>query len=226
MKAIDFKKLKQILPKVPGILRKKEYFNAGVLIPLVWHKDEYHFLFEKRGAKIRQGSEICFPGGEYDSGSDKTLLETAVRETEEELGIGKERIKVIGKIDILVGNMGVTVDPFLAEIKIKNLEELKPDKDEVEKIFLLPVSYFYETPPQTYYLRLEVHPYYTNVKGEKIELFPAKELELPEKYLAPWTAGKHKVFAWRTEEGTIWGITAALIHEVVSKIKLSDEGII
>jgi len=222
MRTIDFDKLKQVLPKIPGILRKKEYFNAAVLIPLVWYNEEYHFLFEKRGAKIRQGSEICFPGGEFDAGSDKSLLETAIRETMEELGVKKDKIKVIGKIDILVGNMGVTVDPFLAEIKINNIDELSPDKDEVEKVFLIPVSYFYGTPPETYYLKLEVHPFYTNINGEKIDLFPAKELDLPEKYLAPWTAGKHKVFAWRTKEGTIWGITAALINEVITKIKVSE----
>src|ERR1039457_1288617 len=224
MRTIDFEKLKHVLPKIPGILRKKEYFNAAVLIPLVWYNEEYHFLFEKRGAKIRQGSEICFPGGEYDPESDKTLLQTAVRETMEELGVKREKIKVTGKIDILVGNMGVTVDPFLAEIKINSIEELNPDKDEVEKIFLIPVSYFYETPPETYFLKLEVHPYYTIMNGEKIDLFPAKELDLPEKYLNPWTAGKHKVFAWRTKEGTIWGITAGLIFEVISKIKLSEIG--
>lgn len=224
MKNIDFEKLKNVLPKKPGILRKKEYFNAAVLIPLVLYNEEYYFLFEKRGAKIRQGSEICFPGGEYDPDSDKSLLETAIRETMEELGIKRGKIKVIGKVDILVGNMGVTVDPFLSVIKINNIEELKPDKDEVEKIFLLPVSYFYETPPETYYLKLEVHPYYTTMNGEKIDLFPAKELDLPERYLAPWTAGKHKVYAWRTKEGTIWGMTAALIYEVINKIKLSEEG--
>lgn len=224
MKNIDFEKLKNVLPKKPGILRKKEYFNAAVLIPLVLYNEEYYFLFEKRGAKIRQGSEICFPGGEYDPDSDKSLLETAIRETIEELGIKRGKIKVIGKVDILVGNMGVTVDPFLSVIKINNIEELKPDKDEVEKIFLLPVSYFYETPPETYYLKLEVHPYYTTMNGEKIDLFPAKELDLPERYLAPWTAGKHKVYAWRTKEGTIWGMTAALIYEVINKIKLSEEG--
>jgi peroxisomal coenzyme A diphosphatase NUDT7 len=223
MKTISIEKIKLVLPKIPGILRKKEYFNAAVLIPLVWHNEEYHFLFEKRGAKIRQGSEICFPGGEYDPNTDKTLLETAIRETIEELGVTKRQIKIIGKIDVLVGNMGVTVDPFLAEIKIREIEELKPDEDEVEKIFLIPVSYFYETPPEAYFLKIEVHPYYTTMNGEKVDLFPAKELDLPEKYLTPWTAGKHKVFAWRSKEGTIWGITAALISEVISKIKLSEE---
>jgi peroxisomal coenzyme A diphosphatase NUDT7 len=223
MKTIDFEKLKQVLPKVPGILRKKEYFNSSVLIPLVWHNDEYHFLFEKRAAKIRQGSEICFPGGENDVDLDKSSFDTAIRETIEELGVKKENINFIGHMDILVGNMGITVDPFIAEISISGIDELKPDKEEVEKVFLLPISYFYKTPPEIYYLKLQVHPFYTTENGEKIDLFPARELELPEKYLTPWTAGKHKVLAWRTAEGTIWGMTAALISEVISKIKLSEE---
>lgn len=224
MKTINFEKLKQVLPKIPGILRKKEYFNSAVLIPLVWHNEEYNFLFEKRAAKIRQGSEICFPGGEHDPESDKSLFDTAVRETIEELGVKEDKIVFIGKTDILVGNMGVTVDPFLAEIKINSIDELNPDKDEVEKVFLIPISFFYKTPPEIYYLKLQVHPYYTTENGEKIDLFPAKELDLPEKYLNPWTAGKHKVMAWRTNEGTIWGMTAALISEIISKIKLSEEG--
>jgi peroxisomal coenzyme A diphosphatase NUDT7 len=222
MKNIDFDKLKRVLPEKPGILRKQEYFNSAVLIPVVKYNDVYHFLFEKRGAKIRQGSEICFPGGEYDPEVDRSLLDTAIRETVEEVGIKKEDINIIGKIDVLVGNMGVTVDSFIAEFNIDSFNDLNPDKDEVEKIFLLPISFFYDTIPETYYLKLQVHPYYTTENGEKIDLFPAKDLNLPEKYLTPWTAGKHKVIAWRTKEGTIWGMTAVLISEVISKIKLSE----
>jgi 8-oxo-dGTP pyrophosphatase MutT (NUDIX family) len=221
MEKIDLVELKKALPVVPGILRKKEYFNSAVLIPLVKINGEYNFLFEKRGAKIRQGSEICFPGGEYDHTMDKNFLETAIRETIEELGVTGEDITIIGNIDILVGSMGLTIDPFLAELRVKNIEDLQFDKDEVEKIFLIPVSFFYDTSPETYYLKTEVHPYYTTENGERIDLFPAKELELPERYLKPWGGGKHKVIAWRTAEGTIWGITAALIFEVISKIKLS-----
>jgi peroxisomal coenzyme A diphosphatase NUDT7 len=222
MKNINLEKIKRVLPEIPGILRKKEYFNSAVLIPLVKYKDEYHFLFEKRGAKIRQGSEICFPGGEYDPKSDKSFLETAIRETKEELGVKEEDISIIGKLDILIGNMGVTVDPFLAEVRIKDTGDLTFDKNEVEKVFLIPISYFYDTKPEIYYLKMQVHPYYTTENGERIDLFPAKDLDLPEKYLSPWTAGKHKVIAWRTNEGTIWGMTAALISEVISKIELSD----
>ena len=223
MEKIDFKELKKLLPEVPGILRKREYFNSAVLIPLVKVKDEYNFLFEKRSAKIRQGSEICFPGGEYDPETDKNLLGTAIRETIEEVGVTGEDISIIGNIDVLVGGMGVTVDPFLAEIRIGNFDELKFDRHEVEKIFLIPVSFFYDTPPEVYYLKTEVHPYIINESGERTDLFPAKELELPERYLKPWGGGKHKVYAWRTPEGTIWGITALLIREVISKIHESED---
>lgn len=224
MEKIDFNKLRKELPEVPGILRKGEYFNSAVLIPLVKVKDEYNFLFEKRSAKIRQGSEICFPGGENDPEKDKNLFGTAVRETIEELGVAEEDISIIGNIDVLVGGMGVTVDPFLAEIRIKNIDKLQYDKNEVEKIFLIPVSFFYDTPPEIYYLKTLVHPYYINETGERIDLFPAKELDLPERYLKPWGGGRHKVYAWRTPEGTIWGITAALITEVIAKIRLSKKG--
>jgi 8-oxo-dGTP pyrophosphatase MutT (NUDIX family) len=222
MKKIELNKLKKALPEVPGILRKKDYFNSAVLIPLVKQNDEYYFLFEKRNAKIRQGSEICFPGGEHDREYDNSFLDTALRETIEELGINREDISIIGNVDILVGSMGITVDPFLAEIKINNIDEIPFDKEEVEKIFLIPLSYFYDTLPETYFLKMEVHPYYLTENGERIDLFPAKELDLPERYLKPWGGGKHKVIAWRTKEGTIWGMTAALINEVISKIKLSE----
>lgn len=222
MKKLDLNKLKKTLPEVPGILRKNEYFNSAVLIPIVKQNDEYYFLFEKRNAKIRQGSEICFPGGEHEHESDISFLDTAIRETIEELGIKKEDISIIGNIDVLVGSMGITVDPFLAEIRINNLEDIQFDKEEVEKIFLIPLSYFYDTQPETYFLKMEVHPYYMTENGERIDLFPAKELELPERYLKPWGGGKHKVIAWRTKDGTIWGMTAALIYEVVAKIKISE----
>jgi 8-oxo-dGTP pyrophosphatase MutT (NUDIX family) len=75
----DLKKLVNNLPSSPGILRKDEFFNSAVIIPLIYLNDEYHFLFEKRAANIRQGGEICFPGGEYDPRLDKNFSDTAIR---------------------------------------------------------------------------------------------------------------------------------------------------
>jgi coenzyme A diphosphatase NUDT7 len=225
VKKFDLNKLRQILPANPGILRKEEYFNSAVLIPLVEIIGEYHFLFEKRSEKIRQGGEICFPGGEHDAGNDKSFKETAVRETIEELGIKKESIKIIGALDTLIGPMGVTVDSFIAEVKITNLNDLQIDKTEVEKVFTVPVSFFMENPPEIFHVRLEVHPSFIDEHGNKVELLPVKELKLPDKYANPWGGRKRKVFVYKVNGEVIWGITAALVYEVIEKIKIiTNEG--
>jgi 8-oxo-dGTP pyrophosphatase MutT (NUDIX family) len=120
MKEINFNLLKEKLPDYPELIDKDEYFNAAVLIPFVKIKNKYHLLFEKRAANIRQGGEVSFPGGEFDKELDKSLEETAVRETIEELRIKKEKIKVIGRLGILMVP-GVVVNAFIAEVKIENV---------------------------------------------------------------------------------------------------------
>lgn len=207
------------LPEVPGILRKDEFFNSAVIIPFVLIGDEYHLLFEKRAANIRQGGEICFPGGEYDPKYDRNFTDTALRETIEELGIDRERINVLGILDTVIGPMGVTVDSCIATLNIKNIDELNFDRTEVEKVFLVPVSYFLDNPPEEYFVQLMVHPHYMDDKGNTVHLLPSKELELPEKYNRPWLAGKRKIFVYKLKEGVLWGLTAALVREIIHRLQ-------
>lgn len=211
-------KLLKKLPECPGILARERFFNSAVLVPLVFMDDEFHLLFEKRAAAIRQGSEICFPGGMHDPGTDNNCIETAVRETVEELGISKDRIEVIGRFDTLVASMGATVDPVLAIISINHPSELIINSSEVEEAFLLPVSYFKENPAESYKVRLIVEPFYTDKNGNEITLFPAKELGLPEIYHKPWGKAIHRILVYKTPKGTIWGITAEIIHDLIEKI--------
>ncbi|HKI78487.1 MAG TPA: CoA pyrophosphatase [Ignavibacteriaceae bacterium] len=206
------------LPRNPGIIGKDEYFNSAVLIPLALIDNEYHFLFEKRAASIRQGGEICFPGGEYDEKTDKDFLETAIRETEEELGLDRKQIKILGSMHTFLGPMGVTVDSFVALFDIKKIEDLDIDKNEVEKVFTVPVSFFEKNQPDEYKIRLEMHSHYVNDKGEKIDLFPVEQIGLPAKYSKPRSGKSHKVYVYKTKPDIIWGITAALIREVIGKI--------
>jgi len=210
--------LKSKLPVNPGILGKETYFNSAVLIPLISIENSLHFLFEKRAANIRQGGEVCFPGGEFDKILDNSFEETSLRETCEELGISKESIDLIGPLDILIGPMGVTVDPFLAKLNITDLAEIHFDKNEVEQIFTIPVEFFHYNKPEIYSLKMEVHPSYLNEKGELIELLPVKELQLPERYAEPWKVRKQRVLVYKTKYGPIWGITAELINEVIKKL--------
>jgi 8-oxo-dGTP pyrophosphatase MutT (NUDIX family) len=206
------------LPDCPGILAREKFFNSAVLVPLVYSGNEFHLLFEKRAASIRQGSEICFPGGKHDPGTDRDCIETAVRETVEELGIPKNRIKIMGRFDTLVASMGATVEPVLAVVSMRHPDDLTVNWREVEDAFLLPVSFFLNNKAETYNVRLIVEPHYTDKDGKEVTLLPSKKLGLPELYHKPWGKAIHRVLVYKTPKGPIWGITAEIIHDLVMKI--------
>ena len=211
--------LQNKLPAHPGIQAKAEYVNTAVLVLLAFFNGEYHFVFQKRGPRIRQAGELCFPGGLFHP-EDSTPEQTAVRETVEELGLPATKINVIGALDIQIALLGATVEAFVAVADIKSLDELKPNKDEVELVFTVPVSYFEKNEPQKYHAMLKVHPTIVDeTTGKEITLFPARELGLPEKYTKPWGGMKHTIYVYPVPQGLIWGITARFIVDVVNKLK-------
>lgn len=212
----DFKKLTSAFSSRSGIIGRGRYTSAAVIVPFVRKGDEYHLLFEVRAPGIPQGSEVCFPGGEYDGRRDGSLLDTAVRETVEELGIGKERIAVTGRLGTVLGLTGVAVDCFHALLDIQSIGELVFDGNEVERLFTLPVTWFRSHPPVTYPLRVMVHPFTVDEHGGERVLFPAGELGLPEKYRQPWQGAEQTVLVYRTPEAVVWGMTAEIIHELLS----------
>jgi len=205
----------------PEILGKDKYFNSAVLVPLVEIDNKFHLLFEKRANHIRQGGEVSFPGGEFDIKKDQGLRQTAIRETSEELGLSVDKIKIFGKIGTIVAPMGVTVDAFVGLLAIQNIEELKIDNNEVEKVFLVPVEHFLKKKPNEYTVKLEVHPSYIDEKGNNVELLPVQKLGLPERYSKPWKNGFHRVLVYNSTEEVIWGITAEIVFELCRMINLA-----
>lgn len=210
-------KLSSKLPVSPGMNGKEDYLNSAVLVLLMKINDEYHFLFQKRSKQIRQAGEICFSGGMYDASLDKNTQDTALRETEEEIGLKAEHITVIGALDYVIAPMGVIVEPFLAITQKTDIKEFKLNTNEVEKIFTFPLSFFKNKPPEIYKTFIKVHPSYVDEKGEKIVLFPSKELGLGEQYAKPWGRGRNTILVYRTEQGIIWGLTAKIIYDVIKK---------
>lgn len=202
-----------------SIIGKDKYLNSAVLIPIIVIDGIEFILFQKRSQTVRQPGEVSFPGGHFDPTVDSDFLSTATRETCEELGIAKDNIKVLGKLGTLVAPMGVIVEAYLGILNISSIDELEIDKKEVEKIFLIPLQYFVDNDPDEYFTHIEIHPYTTNEKGQRVDHFPVKELGLPEQYSIPWKRGKHKVFVYKTSEEIIWGITAELIYELSQKLK-------
>ncbi len=212
----NFKKFIKNLPLDVDVMGRDRYFNSAVLIPLVKINKEYYLLFQKRAAHIRQGGDICFPGGGYEE-EDTSFEETALRETKEELGIKKKHIKVLGQLDTYVAPIGAVIEPFVARVKKKAVDNMKIDKNEVEKTILIPMKFFKENPPTEYTLKYEVHPFSINEKGEKEVHFPVEELGLPEGYRKPWGHKRHKVWVYKYENEVIWGLTAVIINDLLKK---------
>jgi len=167
--------LNKKLPMCPNVQGREKYINTSVLVPLLNLKKEIHFLFQIRSSTINQGGEICFLGGKFDIKKDKTLKDTAIRECEEEIGLKKETLNILGQIDTIVAPMGVTVDSFIAIANIKNLNKLNINKNEVEKVFTLPLNFFKKNRPEKYYVKLEIQPFELDKNGEKRILFPAEK---------------------------------------------------
>ncbi|WP_069997341.1 NUDIX hydrolase [Cellulosilyticum sp. I15G10I2] len=220
MNKSDIIKLKHRLPIIPGINGREDYLNSAVLVLLMVLDEEYHFVFQKRSQTIRQGGEICFPGGKYDKRLDKNTQDTALRETAEEIGVLPDQITIIGALDLVIAPIGVIVEPYLGLTEQTDINKFDINTDEVERIFTLPVSFFKNTPPQVYQTQVKVHPSYIDEQGKEIMLFPGRTLGIGDHYIKPWGNGRNTIFVYQTEEGVIWGLTARIIYDVVQRLSL------
>jgi 8-oxo-dGTP pyrophosphatase MutT (NUDIX family) len=90
---------------------------AAVLVPLYIKQGQYHILFIRRTETVRvhQG-QISFPGGHREA-SDGTLLDTALRECAEEIGLQTGDVEVLGELDDeITTTSNYIVSPFVAVI--------------------------------------------------------------------------------------------------------------
>ncbi len=219
MKRDDLEKILSRLPQVPGIYGRDDYPNSVVMLLLTEIEGEYHFVFQKRSEHIRQGGEVCFPGGIFDSRHDKEKKSTALRETCEELGISEDDITVVGRLDTLVAPMGAVIDIFAGILKA-DPASLDFNRDEVERVFTLPVTFFYENDPELYYIMTRfLSSEYDEISGKEKVYLPVKELGLPDRYLEPWGEFKLKVYVYKTPEEVIWGITAGIVADFIKYLR-------
>lgn len=132
--------LKQFLTKrTKQYITDKKRVASAVLIPIFKKDGEYYIVFIKRTMKVKtHKGQISFPGGMRDKG-DKTLLDTALRESEEEIGLGRKDVTILGELDDeITTTSNFIVTPFLA--KIPWPYEFEPNKEEVEEVISIPVK--------------------------------------------------------------------------------------
>ncbi|WP_434515713.1 CoA pyrophosphatase [Dechloromonas sp. ARDL1] len=112
---------------------------AAVLFPIVLRDDGHTVLLTQRTAHLRDhAGQISFPGGRVEA-HDLTPIETALRETEEEIGLARERVEIVGFLPECRTGTGFRVTPVVALVRPPF--DLQPDPFEVAEIFEVPLAF-------------------------------------------------------------------------------------
>jgi 8-oxo-dGTP pyrophosphatase MutT (NUDIX family) len=110
-----------------------------VIIPLFFKNQEPHLLFTKRTDKVEHHKgQISFPGGMEDK-TDNNLMETALRETWEEMGIKSEDITILGRTDNFLTNTNFMVTPYVGHFPYPYPYNI--NEDEISSILEVPLSH-------------------------------------------------------------------------------------
>jgi 8-oxo-dGTP pyrophosphatase MutT (NUDIX family) len=113
---------------------------AAVLIPLLLDEDHWKLLFIRRSANHNDAhsGQVAFPGGGMDP-SDPNSVATALRETQEEIGIRPEDVKILGNLHRFITITGYCVTPVVGFISWPYTLELDPG--EVSRAFTIPLAW-------------------------------------------------------------------------------------
>ncbi len=113
---------------------------AAVLVPIFERDEAWWVLLTQRTETVgtHQG-QICFPGGRHEPG-DETLAATALRESQEEIGLDPNAVCLLGPLDDHATVFGVRISPYLGLIPAGY--PFRPAPDEVAALIELPLAFF------------------------------------------------------------------------------------
>ncbi|XP_052755114.1 mitochondrial coenzyme A diphosphatase NUDT8-like [Galleria mellonella] len=130
------------IKELPSFFRVKEQkpnVFASVLVPLCINKNEVCLLYTLRSSKLNSHSgQVSFPGGKLDN--NETVYEAALRETEEEIGVNRSDVDIWAKMPQVQGRGSILVTPVVGLIKNFEYNNLRPNIDEVDEVFTVPIS--------------------------------------------------------------------------------------
>ena len=114
--------------------------RASVLIPLIDCEGDIYVMLTRRSSKMRSHpGQFSFPGGKQES-DDEDSLQTALRETHEEIGLPGEKVDVIGTLDQILSLHYYLVTPYVGLIPSDFVPV--PNTDEIESVFKVPLAFF------------------------------------------------------------------------------------
>ena len=123
----------------PGMAVKSDLCPAAVLVPIVARAPVPTILFTLRTANLaHHAGQISFPGGHMEAG-DVLPVDAALRETEEEVGLHRRHIRVIGRLDRYITRTGFDVTPVVGLLTPPFA--VAPDPTEVADVFEVPLDF-------------------------------------------------------------------------------------
>lgn len=138
--------------------------SAAVLIPIVHNEHQLDVLLTKRASHLtHHPGQISFPGGKVES-YDDDIIATALRETEEEIGLLSNAIDVIGQLKPYQTISGYEITPIVAIVQSN--KQYNIDKNEVAEVFQVPLSHFLQ---RQYHIQV---PFYHQGRHHKVHFMP------------------------------------------------------
>jgi 8-oxo-dGTP pyrophosphatase MutT (NUDIX family) len=182
-KMMPFGSAQRIMPENEAFVRV-----GAVLLLLYCRENEIHLILTKRRDDLHShAGQISFPGGKRED--EETLLTTALRETEEEVGIPTTAVQSLGQLTtIYIPPSGFLVHPFVGWYQNGGIPHFTPSVDEVAQIIEVPLTTFLD--PKT----AVAEPW--DFKGHEV--------------IVPYFA---------IEEHKVWGATAIMLSEFVERLR-------
>ncbi|XP_047481298.1 mitochondrial coenzyme A diphosphatase NUDT8-like isoform X1 [Penaeus chinensis] len=176
--------------KKPKKLKWETSRFASVLIPLCHVEGELAVLFTVRSVQLsKHRGEVSFPGGMADP-DDKDIIETALRETEEEIGISRSRIDVWGVMPSMPSRArNTTVRGVLAYIGEVDSSSFTISENEVESVFAVTLKNLCDP------------------ENARQCQFRSKDIK-----------GGYTMPVFLGSEPRVWGLTAIMLHIALSSL--------
>ena len=119
--------------------QKLNFLEASVLIPILTFKQDLEILLTQRSVNLKNHpGQISFPGGKKEK-FDRSPVETALRETEEEVGLNRQLVEIIASLPTHKTATGFIIRPYIGIVSQSFQETLQ--YDEVDEIFTVPFDH-------------------------------------------------------------------------------------
>lgn len=112
---------------------------AGVLVPLIERAGGVNVILTQRSEQLRQhAGQVSFPGGRHDD-TDPDMEFTALREAEEEIGLPRGDVTILGSLNYYRTGTGFQITPVVGHVPARF--EAVPEPGEVADVFEVPLTF-------------------------------------------------------------------------------------